>query len=80
MCEKSVSEEITNLPDGYSVEAIAKIIELAKDAVACDYGKVHLPPIVIEKLFEECRNLIKKYNNVVAYEEIKQSIIEYIKV
>jgi len=64
-----------------SEHPIAKaIVEKAKKDVETEYGTVFMPPIFQEHLIGRCRGMVKDYNSIVAYEEMKNEIIKFIKV
>ncbi len=68
------------LPNGYNLNALNEIVEKAKKDVETEYGRVFMPSVFQEKLLDRCRNIAKDYNPVVAYEEMKNEIIKFIKV
>lgn len=68
------------LPDGYNTSALNEIVEKAKKDVETEYGTVFMPPVFQEHLIGRCRDMVKDYNSVVAYEEMKNEIIKFIKV
>jgi proteasome lid subunit RPN8/RPN11 len=68
------------LPDGYNMDALNEIVEKAKKDVETEYGTVFMPPIFQERIIRRCRDMVKDYNSVVAYEEMKNEIIKFIKV
>ncbi|MDI6917950.1 MAG: hypothetical protein QMC80_09175 [Thermoplasmatales archaeon] len=68
------------LPEGYNTNALNKIVEKAKRDVETEYGTVFMPPVFQERLIGRCRDMVKDYNSVVAYEEMRSEIIKFIKV
>lgn len=72
--------DVEELPDGYNINALTQIVEKAKKDVEAEYGRVFMPSVFQEKLLDRCRNIAKDYNSVVAYEEMKNEIIKFIKV
>lgn len=68
------------LPDGYNLNALNEIVSKARKDVEAEYGTVFMPSIFQEKLINRCRDIVKDYNSVVAYEEMKNEIIKFIRV
>lgn len=73
------SMEFNELAQGYNAQALSQIIEKAKESVELEYGKIIIPEAVQEKLIRQCKNLVKNYNSIVAYDEMKRELIKFIK-
>lgn len=61
-----------------NAETLRHIMEKARTDAEMEYGKIFLPEIFQARLAEYGKTILRDYNTVVAYDEIKREIIRFI--